>query len=247
MINIPRWQQILVALVLVFGVLYALPNVLPRSLTEDLPSWGPNEQINLGLDLRGGSYLLLEVQMDEVIKEQLESLVDGVRLALREDRIGYTGLGIENGQVTFTLRDPSQEQRVRDLLLDLAFGYDMTVEEGRFVLTPQEDAIQQRRVSILNQSIEIVRRRIDETGTREPVIQQQGEERILVQLPGIDDPERIKAILGRTARMNFRLVHDDLVPGRDRVPRCWRAIPRFPAVRRSSTSCANASWSAARP
>ena len=218
MINIPRWQSIIILGIVLVGVLFSAPNLFSQRTLDSLPDWVPNKQINLGLDLRGGSYLLLEVEMDAVVEEQLENLVDGIRLELRSERIGYRNLGAVEGAVTFSLVDSTKAEDVRRILRDLAEGYEINEEAGNFSLNMLEDTRREREANVLNQSIEIVRRRIDETGTREPSIQRQGEERIVVQLPGIDNPERIKEILGRTAKMTFRFVNSDVVPGRDPIP-----------------------------
>jgi protein-export membrane protein SecD len=218
MINIPRWQSLLILGIVLIGVVFTSPNLLSQKTRDALPDWVPSETINLGLDLRGGSYLLLEVEMAAVMQEQLDNLVDAIRLELRGQRINYLDLGVEGDSVTFALRDAGKAEEVRGLLRDLASGFDVTEDGGQFTLTMQEETRRLRQASVLNQSIEIVRRRIDETGTREPAIQRQGEDRIVVQLPGVDDPERIKEILGRTAKMTFRFVNSDVVPGRDPIP-----------------------------
>ncbi|WP_455373430.1 protein translocase subunit SecD [Limibacillus halophilus] len=230
MINIPRWQSLLILGVVLVGIVFTLPNFLSQKTRDALPDWVPSETINLGLDLRGGSYLLLEVEMDAVIQEQLDNLVDAVRLELRGQRINYLDLGVQGDSVTFALRDASKAEEVRGLLRDLAAGFDVAEEAGKFTLTMQEETRRQRQASVLSQSIEIVRRRIDETGTREPAIQRQGDDRIVVQLPGVDDPERIKEILGRTAKMTFRFVNSDVVPGRDPIPPGSEVLPGEPDV-----------------
>ncbi|MHA1151366.1 MAG: protein translocase subunit SecD [Alphaproteobacteria bacterium] len=222
MVQFPRWQLILVLAVLVIGLAFAAPNLLNRDTAEALPGWVPNQQVNLGLDLQGGSYLLLEVDLDYVVREQLDDLVGGIRIGLRKAGLGYTNLGVEGGAATFTLRDASDAStldRARQIVRDLAGDLLIEVSETgtfRIFFTPQ--ALDERRRNVVEQSIEIVRRRIDETGTREPSIQRQGDERILVQLPGVRDPERIKDLLGQTAKLTFRLVDENADPFAGRVP-----------------------------
>ncbi|MBI3498889.1 MAG: protein translocase subunit SecD [Proteobacteria bacterium] len=207
MVHYPQWKAVLVLLACLAGMLYALPNMIPKSTLEQLPRWLPARQVSLGLDLRGGSHLLLEVDVNAVRTERLNSILDGVRTALRAAKGGYVNLGITGDAVTFKLRDPSE----RDTLLSTLQGVD---NEAAVTMTPDGDgvvrlselAVAARRKAAVEQSIEIVRRRIDETGTREPTIIRQGEDRILVQLPGVDDPERMKALLGKTAKLVFRLV-----------------------------------------
>jgi protein-export membrane protein SecD len=205
--------------ILILGLAFVAPNALQRETAEGLPGWVPSQQINLGLDLQGGSYLLMEVDVPSAMREQLEGVVETLRIDLRRAKIGYTNLGIDGEAVVFTVRDPAQMDAAREILRNAAD--QILIEAGdngtlRAEFTTQ--AIRDRRTSIMQQSIEIVRRRIDETGTREPSIQRQGDQRILVQLPGVRDPERIKALLGKTAKLNFRLVDENASPDAARVP-----------------------------
>jgi len=220
MVQIPRWQIVLILVVLLAGVILAIPNLLQRDTAQALPSWVPSEQINLGLDLQGGSYLLLEADIDSVIREQLENLVDSTRSALRRAKIGYTGLGVSGEAAVFTLRDPSRIDEARQIVREL--GNDLLIsagDDGAFEITFTDQSLAERRNSVIEQSIEVVRRRIDETGTREPSIQRQGDRRILIQLPGVRDPERIKALLGKTAKLTFHFLDETVQrPGRDPTP-----------------------------
>ena len=221
MLYFAPWKVTLVALLCVLGLAFTMPNFLSKETAEGLPDWLPHKQVNLGLDLQGGSHLLLEVEAEVVVKERLDTLVDSVRPALRGKRIGYRDLGERNNAVTVTIRDPGQMDlavaEIKKLavpvqgntVIGVAGGRDLEVEVvngNQISITLTEAAIRERRSSAIKQSIEIVRRRIDELGTREPTIQRQGDERILVQVPGLQDPERLKAILGKTAKMVFRLV-----------------------------------------
>ncbi len=225
MVQISKWQLALVCLILLLGFAFAAPNLLPRSTAEGLPDWLPKQQINLGLDLQGGSHVLMEVQFDEAFEEQLANLVDAVRQELRSARIGYTNLGVQGDGVTVELTDPARTEEVRSLLRDLGEGLVLSVEdETRFRLQFSEEAIAERQRNIVNQSIEIVRRRVDETGTREPTIQRQGDDRILIQLPGIGDPARIIDLIGQTAKLSFRFVDENALPG-GRVPPTAEVLP----------------------
>jgi preprotein translocase subunit SecD len=215
MLRFPPWKIALVLGVCVLGLIYALPNLFPRAEMERMPDWLPHEQINLGLDLQGGSHLLLEVDLDAVIEERLNSLVDEVRGALRPARIGYRGLGVRGDAVTFTLTDPAEAPRALEILEELDPGGitpQLTFHEaggGRIEIALSEDAARELQDSAVRQSLEIVRRRIDEVGTREPTIQRQGQDRILVQVPGEKDPDSIKRLLGQTAKLTFHLVDLD--------------------------------------
>ena len=196
------------------GFLLCIPNLFAPPA-----AWMPWRTVHLGLDLRGGSYLLLEVDMKAVIKERLDSLVDGVRQALRPGQIFYQALEphADQNRVMLRLRDPSKTDAALAALkplitadgptgtpdLDIA-----TQPDGAITLTLSPVALNARAIGAVQQSIEIVRRRIDETGVVDPQITQQGNTRIVVQLPGISDPNRIKELLGKTAHMTFRLVDE---------------------------------------
>ncbi|MGF1641779.1 MAG: protein translocase subunit SecD [Rhodospirillales bacterium] len=208
LVHFPRWKTVAVLALCAAGMAFAAPNLLSAPDAEALPGWLPGKQINLGLDLQGGSHLLLEVDTATVIRERLESLVDSMRIELRRERIRYTGLGIEGTAAVVTIGDAEQREAARRLLAPLDPGTATTFEGDRLTLALTDQAITQRISSAVDQSIEIIRRRIDETGVREPTIQRQGADRVLVQLPGIDDPERVKALIGKTAKMTFHLVDD---------------------------------------
>ena len=210
--------------VCLLGLLVSLPNVLPAPA-----AWMPWRTVHLGLDLKGGSYLLMEVDMKAVIKERLDGLVDAVRQALRPGAIFYQTLDAQPDQnrVVLRLRDQSKADAavaaVRPLIqpegpnntpdLDIA-----TAADGAITLTAFAGGSARAKAPRLQQSIEIVRRRIDETGVVDPQITQQGDSRIIVQLPGIEDPNRIKQLLGKTAHMTFRLVDETASPNAGSAP-----------------------------
>jgi protein-export membrane protein SecD len=235
------WKVWAIVLAVLLGLVFALPNFLPQVALDDLPGWWPKQRINLGLDLQGGSHLLLEVEVEAVVQERLEALVEDVRSALREARIGYTGLVIREGAVSLRVREPADVERAVEILRDLATPVSSgllgggardleveTAEGGRVVLRLTEAAREARQRAAVEQSLEIVRRRLDELGTRELSIQRQGEDRILVQLPGVDDPGRIKDLLGTTAKLTFQLVDLSLPPDqvlRGRVPPGTELLP----------------------
>jgi len=208
MLRIRLWQVIAVVLVCAASVLFAVPNLISqKSLSSSYPSWLPSQQVSLGLDLQGGSHLLLEVQVEKVMEERIDALVDDARGALRGERIGYTGLKRRGQTVVLQLTKLETIDAAEELLSELDREIEVSgTDAGTFVLSLSERAVAERKDSALGQSIEIIRRRIDETGVSEPTIQRQGEDRILVQLPGLQDPERLKRLLGKTAKMSFHLV-----------------------------------------
>ena len=215
MLHFEKWKIVLICVVCLFGLAYASPNLSTPERLEKwriaVPGWLPTKTINLGLDLQGGSHLLLEVGVDAVVKERLESIVDTLRKDLRADKIGYTGLAATKESVKFYLRKPEKDlAATRKVLrrLDPKLETDIT-NAGKVSVVMGLESLTDLRTQTITQSIEIVRRRIDETGTKEPTIQRQGAERILIQLPGVDDPERIKDLLGKTAKMAFHLTDID--------------------------------------
>ena len=194
--------------VCLLGLLLCLPNGLRRPL----PSI-PWRQVHLGLDLRGGSYLLLQVDLKSLTHDRLQTLSEAVRDALLKEHLGYRDIAVNADQasITFQPRDPSETQADLDALKALphATANEFSItrpDNGAIVLALSPESIRQRAHDAITQSIEIVRRRIDGTGAVDPQITRQGDDRIVVELPGISDPDRIKALLGTTARMTFRLV-----------------------------------------
>lgn len=207
MIHIARWKTILILAVCALGILYAAPNIMGGAIHEKIDGTIlPHKTVNLGLDLQGGSHLLLQVDLSTVMKERAESLTNSLRPELRSGKIGYKRLtDIDNG-VRITLRDAGDEDEVKKIIRGLDRNLLITTKGADIEAVFSEEAVKEIQDQTINQSIEIVRRRIDETGTREPAIQRQGDDRILVQLPGLDDPQRVKDLLGKTAKLTFHLV-----------------------------------------
>ncbi|MBY0431389.1 MAG: protein translocase subunit SecD [Rhodospirillales bacterium] len=214
MLYFSRLKTALIGLVCLLGVLLSLPNIIKPGV---LPAWIPQSRLHLGLDLQGGSYLLMQVDTNAMLRERLESTVESVRSGLREAKLIYHDLRAADGAVTFTLGDPSAVRTVRTILApmlgagatgrpDFLFSSE---ESGAIRLALSEEAVREMNGRAIEQSIEIVRRRIDETGVNEPVIAREGASRILVQLPGVADPGRIKRLLGQTAKMTFHLLGDE--------------------------------------
>ena len=226
MVHFAKWKVILVLAVCALGIAFSAPNFIDSKTAAGLPDWLPHKQVSLGLDLRGGSHLLLEVAVDAVIKEQVEALVDSMRAELRKARIRYGGLGVEGSAAKVTISDADKIDIARDLLRKLEPDTETDVDGATIRIQFTDTAINDRRSAAILQSLEIVRRRIDETGVREPTIQRQGADRILLQVPGVEDPERLKALIGKTAKMTFHLV-DPRTAGRDtsRTPPGSRWLP----------------------
>ena len=221
MSHFPRWKLFTVLAVALAALVWATPNLLPRDAADRLPSW--LQPVSLGLDLQGGSYLLLEVDTGYVRRERLSGLVEAMRATLRKEKVRYGELG-SNGQDAAKVRvaDETERERVRsdlrkvdpEAVLDIA-------SDGLITLTYPQQIMAKHISQAVDQSLGIVRRRIDELGTREPSIQRQGADRIIVQLPGVKNPEHIKSLLGKTAKLTFHMVDDTATPeeaARGRLP-----------------------------
>ncbi len=224
MLHFTRWKALAIILASVIICLMTVPSLLPPATFQSLPS-ALQRRLVLGLDLQGGSHILLEVDSNAVRKERAETLRDDVRRVLREARVGYSNLAIQNLTVQVRVREeadvPEAVRRLRELSAPLG-GFlsgtgqrDIEVTDaggGLITLTITPGGITQRIRQAVDQSIEIVRRRVDDLGTVEPLIQRQGDDRILVQVPGLQDPSRLKALLGKTAKLAFRLVDLTMTP-----------------------------------
>lgn len=215
MLHFPKWKILLITGTCLLFVIMAIPSLMPEAQRLKLFSWMPHKAVNLGLDLQGGSHLLLEVDFDTYAREQLVNLGDEIRGILREAKIGYRGLTSGNGKVTFSLRE-GVTQDVAKTIREKNPDLDITQEGDTYSVAFSEAWQKSSKRRVLEQSLEIVQRRIDETGTKEPIIQRQGEERVVVQVPGEADPARVKALLGKTAKMTFHLLDENLHP--DDVP-----------------------------
>jgi len=224
MLYFSKAKIFVILVILTAGLFFAAPNAFDEQTYDKLPNFLPSGSLHLGLDLQGGSHLLLEVDVDAILQERLDNLLSDIRLALRKARIAYRNLAIKDGAIQIVIRDAGRASEAYEVinalsvpvasnLFNVNAANELAIESrgtGGFVIKLSEDAIQARNRKAVEQSIEIVRRRIDELGTTEPSIQRQGDIRILVQVPGLDDPERLKSLLGQTAKLNFHLVDQNV-------------------------------------
>jgi preprotein translocase subunit SecD len=208
MLHFPTWKVTLVVVICALGVIFTVPNLLPSAALQRLPDWLPRRQVSLGLDLRGGSYLLYRVDMSSVVHDQLNNIVDALRDELLDRHIGYSGgLNVTGDHIVFGVRDPDQVDDVRAAVAKVAPELRMTVGKDDDVsLGFSPTALDARTADAVSRSIEIIRRRIDEAGVKEPTIEREGNDRIVVELPGVADPQRLKQLIGKTAKLTFQLV-----------------------------------------
>ncbi len=204
-----------VVVTVVLGILFAIPNFLPQSTLSKLPKnvqeWF--KPITLGLDLQGGSYLLMEVDTNDLLKERLTTLADLTRSELRRAKVRFAGLLVVDNQMNVRILNAADLNTAKEVIRKIEPTL-LTIEneESTLNVSYTEKALEEMKRKAVEQSVEIVRRRIDELGTKEPQIQQQGLDRIVIQLPGVQDPSEIKALLGKTAKMTFHLVDEETTP-----------------------------------
>ncbi len=231
MLRFATWKVVSILSVTVLALLVIAPSLLSpgarATLTNHLPSWFPVRTIVLGLDLQGGSHVLLEVDAASVLKTEVQNLRDDTRRLLREQKVPISGgVAMLPQGVQFHLLDPADAQKITPELTKLAqpiggalLGGPVPprvdvkqLDNGTIQLLVTDAAIHDKIRHAVDQSIEVLRRRVDALGTTEPNIQRQGDDRILVEVPGLQNPEKLKQILGTTAKLEFRLVAQ---PGED--------------------------------
>ncbi|WP_131193859.1 protein translocase subunit SecD [Lichenihabitans psoromatis] len=225
MMRFATWKILSILAGTLIAILLVIPSLLPPDLREDVlkhsPSWLPARAIVLGLDLQGGAHVLLEVDANAVTKTQVENLRDDVRRLLREQNVRLTGgVGMQSRGVQLRVPDAAERDKLLPKLQALAapIGASLTGAVSSFTINQGSDGLIQLTLSdagindrvrrAVDQSIEVLRRRVDALGTTEPNIQRVGDDRILVEVPGLQDTQRLKDILGTTAKLEFRLVAD---------------------------------------
>jgi protein-export membrane protein SecD len=207
MLYFPKWKIAVVLGVLLVGTILAIPSLMPRATLDQMPSWFPKQTVSLGLDLQGGSHLLLEVDMQSLIRERLSGVLDETRTALRNAKVGYTNLAVTGNGVSLTLPDDASVAKAQEELRKVvAEGMELNADGTKLNIGFSEAGLTQLKQRTVEQSIEVVRRRIDETGTREPTIIRQGEDRIVVQVPGVQDPQHLKELIRAEAKLTFHMV-----------------------------------------
>jgi preprotein translocase subunit SecD len=217
MLDFPRWKVWLTIATVVLGIIFALPSLLPESVSRQLPARYAATKINLGLDLRGGSHLLLEADTADVAKQRLEKMEESVRLEMRraDPRIEIGDISTAAGELSFFVRDPRQVDAAVEHARNLTTGIGVTGQRdwnvavrdtNLIVMTPTAAGLADEVNKAMDTARSVVSKRIDPEGTREVTVVRQGADRILVQVPGLQDPEGLKNLLGKTAKLEFKLV-----------------------------------------
>ncbi|MES2097459.1 MAG: protein translocase subunit SecD [Pseudomonadota bacterium] len=217
MLDFPRWKIFSIVGLLVALMALAIPSFFSEDQTKN---WPLHPRINLGLDLAGGSYLLLEANTDDLVKTRVKDMAQSVMTAMaaKPTPIQIGEISTDGGKVSFMLRNIAQLEDARQRLLPLAgSGSGLTgqrvwdisvVDSSRFEITPTKAGIDQAVNSAMDTATEVIRIRIDKLGTREPTIIRQGSNRIVVQVPGLKDPTGLIDLIGKTAKLEFRMVDD---------------------------------------
>ena len=221
MLFFTRWKAAAIVLTALVVCLFALPNFFTEGMAKRWPALA-QRHIVLGLDLQGGSHLLLQVDASAVRKERLQSLTDDVLRVLRQVRIPFTGRAIVGNSVQVRITREADIETALSKLRELSTPMsgilgtsgqrtlDVNENGGLITLTPTDAALTERIRQSVDQSIQIIERRINELGTSEPTIQREGIDRILVQLPGVRDPSHVKELIGKTAKLDFRMVDQSM-------------------------------------
>jgi protein-export membrane protein SecD len=240
MLHFSRWKTIAIVVTCLLGILATVPNFLPQSVLDQLPDFARN-RIGLGLDLRGGAHLLTAMDMDELRKDWLVSLVADARKRLLEAKIGSAGIGVVAGNVQVRLARPEDMEAALKALKVMVQPVGGVLRGGSvdnleirrqdpdiILITPSEVALNERVSQAMGTAIEIIRRRLDPGGNKEVVVQRQGSDRILVQQPGVEDTSEIKGLISRAAKLTFHLLHPTMgsenLPG-GRPPPGYQVLP----------------------
>ncbi|MCC0008735.1 MAG: protein translocase subunit SecD [Hyphomicrobiaceae bacterium] len=241
MLHFSRAKVIAILLVCLAGLLATMPNFFAKQTVESWPHWLPNKQLSLGLDLKGGAHLLLEMDTKELTEKWLQSIRDDARGTLRTAGVAHTP-GVRNEAVVVTLDNPADSEKALTELKKLiqpignailgSSGNNLIVEAGdtpgQISVKPTEQAYKERLTNAIGAAVEVIRRRIDSLGNVEANIVRQGAERILVQVPGFEDTKGLKDLIGKTASLTFHDVHPSVSADEaqaTRVPYGYKIVP----------------------
>jgi SecD/SecF fusion protein len=232
MLNFPRWKQAAIILTCLAGLFVVLPNFLSEQALNRWPSWLPKWQLSLGLDLRGGAHLLYAMEVNDVRKDWLDALRDDARRRLKDAKISVSAAGVSGNAVQVRIAKPEDADATLKALRQMiqpignpllgGTGTDVDVQKtasDTFTITPTEAGLKTRIGNAVDAAIETVRRRVDAVGTKEPHIVREGEGRILVQVPGLQDTAELERLIGETARLSFHEVHPSMTPAEAKAGR----------------------------
>jgi preprotein translocase subunit SecD len=211
MLHFSKLKIFLISAVCLAALFFALPSLLLQNpdspFTKKIERFLPKQKINLGLDLRGGSQLMLEIDFDYYVKEQLANLRNEIKNSFRDEAVRAVP-EMAGGKIIFVLDDEEQQKIAKKIIRKLSKNVELDEDSNRFELYFSSDELRLLKQNLIKQSIEIIRRRVDEEGTKEPTIQAQGENRVLLQVPGVENSSELKSLLGKTAKMTFHFVDE---------------------------------------
>lgn len=209
-------KKITIVSVLIIGAIYALPNFLKyENIHPEFEKYLPSNTINLGLDLQGGSHLVLEVDLDTYLKNKYVNMTSEIRKTLAKEKLNYRSMRSSKDGVTFTAFKESQYSEIRKVLLDKFQGVVIERDDNKFEVFYSDVEKATMETYAIGQTLEILRSRVDQFGVAEPLIQRQGVNRVIIELPGVKDSGTAKDLIGKTAQLNFHLV-DRVLPSNDR-------------------------------
>jgi preprotein translocase subunit SecD len=220
MIRNTRWKVALVIAATLFGILFTAPNFMPAEMRDKLPGWFPHKTLNLGLDLQGGSRLVYQVDTQSLIRERLNNQAEDIRRTLNEQGVQFSDLAVRGNAVELQVSSPAQMDAVAAQLdklrgsVRLAAGgaiAEFNVERvppTTLRMTIQQQAVSAEIANGAEQAIQVIEKRVNLLGTKEPSIARQGVDRIVIEAPGESDPEKLKNVIGKTAKLSFQLVDD---------------------------------------
>ncbi|MGE0179769.1 MAG: protein translocase subunit SecD [Sphingomonas sp.] len=220
MLNFPRWKVWSITLTCLVAILLAVPSMMPEAQRAMLPRWIAALHINLGLDLAGGSHLMLEAETGDLARQRLETMEDLMRREMRTGGVRIENLSTANGQLSFQVSNPAQLAEARTIAnrqtqpvgFNTQPDWSVTTDNGQIIMRPTQAGLDNAIASAMEVARDVIDRRINALGTLEPTIIQQGSNRIVVQVPGVQDPEALKRLIGRTARLEFRMVDQTATP-----------------------------------
>lgn len=211
MFNIPKWKSSFIIAICLLSIYLAIPSLIPGFAEYNLSKVFPNNKVNLGLDLRGGAYLLLEVGVDTYFREQNQNYVDKIKSELNAANIKISDVKLNGKTISIYGNDQNKETEIEKIIKErIAADASLNKDGDSLSIFIPDDKVKVMEKNLMNQTLEITRRRIDESGTKEIDLQIQGGRYILLQVPGVSDPEEIKRLLGKTAKLSFHLVDDNL-------------------------------------
>lgn len=216
MLNFSKTKIISIIAACLLALIFAAPSFISQNpsspILQKLSTILPSHKVNLGLDLRGGSQLMLEVDFDYYLKEQMNNLKEEIKSSFRNESVRAIP-AVSGSKIIFYLSDEDQQDIAKKIIKKFNRGIEVDENSGNFEVYFSNQRLAEIRQNVIQQSIEIVRRRIDESGTKEPTIQAQGDSRILLQVPGVENSAELKSVLGKTAKMTFHFVDEDTFSG----------------------------------